>query len=175
MSEIDDITQAENGFIENINYSIKPCVYFLLQDDEIVYIGKSDNGCSSRLSGHSKPDSVNSKWDSEDMSKRVSLESQERKVFNRVVYKEYTPPSINLLKKESEFIQKYIPKYCLDPVAMSERKKRKLRQKDIERFLLYNNIINSRLEYIEKDNQWKIVKDKVDFLIEDYEEKHEQF
>ena len=175
MSEIDDIRQAKNGFIENINYSVKPCVYFLLQDDEIVYIGKSDNGCSSRLSGHSKPDSVNSKWDSEDMSKRVSLESQERKVFNRVVYKEYTHPSINLLKKESEFIQKYIPKYCLDPVAMSERKKRKLRQKDIERFLLYNNIINSRLEYIEKDNQWKIVKNEVDFLIEDYEEKHGQF
>ena len=57
---------------------------------------------------------------------------------------------------------------------MSERKKRKLRQKEIERFLLYNEI-NHRLEYIEKDNQWKIVKDKVDFLIEDYEEKHEQF
>ena len=174
MIEIDDIIQAKNGFIENINYSVKPCVYFLLQDDEIVYIGKSDNGCNSRLSDHAKPDSVNSKWDSEDMSKRVSLKNQERKAFNRVIYKEYTHPCINLLNKESEYIQKYIPKYNLDAGAMSERKKRKLRQKEIERFLLYNEI-NHRLEYIEKDNQWKIVKDKVDFLIEDYEEKHEQF
>tara|TARA_R100001594_G_scaffold141541_1_gene187621 strand:+ start:483 stop:1004 length:522 start_codon:yes stop_codon:yes gene_type:complete len=173
MSEIDDIRQAKDCFIEMINYSVKPCVYFLLQDDEIVYIGKADNGCGSRLSDHAKPNNVNSKWDLEDISKRVSLKVSEDKIFNGVRFKEYHYAT-NLENKEMEYIQKYIPKYNFCGVAMKERKRRMYEKNLIENFLKYNNKLFN-LTYIKKDNQWKIVKNEVDFLIEDCEEKHGQF
>ena len=173
MSEIDDIRQVEDRFIENINYSVKPCIYFLLQDDEIVYIGKSENGCNSRLADHSKPNNVNSIWGIKDISKRISLKEKENKVFNRVVYKEYHYAT-DLEKKEIKYIKKYIPKYNLCAIAMSERKKRMYEKNLIENFLKYNKK-HFDLSYIQIDNQWKIVNNKFNVLVEDFEEKHGQF
>ena len=148
--------QSKQEFIEMANFSVNPCVYFLLQDKEIVYVGKSENGCCSRISDHNKKDSVNSEWDSKELDKRNKLQNPKPKKFNRVLYKEYRHPSINLKAKEDEYIKRYLPKYNLCPIALRERKKIMGEKKTITKFLRYNEVpIN--VEYIKKHRSWKVI------------------
>ena len=137
---------------------------YLSQDDSCyqeleqseIYVGKSENGCCSRISDHNKKDSVNSEWDSKELDKRNKLQNPEPKKFNRVLYKEFKHSNINLKTKEDEYIKRYLPKYNLCPIALRERKKIMGEKKTIIRFLRYNEVPIA-VQYIKKHKSWKII------------------
>ena len=154
-AEFEPEKDFNDDYIELKNFGFYPCVYFLYQDEEIVYVGKAEHGCCDRVSKHAKTEVVNYEWDLQKLDTKNALKEVEHKKFNRVKYKEYKHSLTNLKDKEDKYIKKYIPRYNLCSVALKERKRRMYEKSLIEKFLSYNKF-NFELEYIYKCNQWKI-------------------
>lgn len=78
------------------NYRLPPCVYFLIDIEEVVYVGKSEN-LYARLTTH-------------------IIEGV--KGFNRVFY--ITIPSINMNEVEMKFIKSLKPKYNMAGLSKND-------------------------------------------------------
>jgi predicted GIY-YIG superfamily endonuclease len=70
-----------------IPYIYKPCVYMLLNFDEVVYIGKTDSNVYSRIGEH-----------------------KTKKQFNRIEVEEFDTPD-QVMAREAELIFKHRPRY----------------------------------------------------------------
>tara|TARA_Y100000593_G_C4091516_1_gene228763 strand:+ start:27 stop:470 length:444 start_codon:yes stop_codon:yes gene_type:complete len=126
----------------------KAYIYFLIDNDEVVYVGQSTSFLL-RYNAHFKSEKINKVW----VDDKIVETENELKQFNECYILEVHNDENTLNTWEQYYIRMYLPKYNTCHHSKRIREEIKSEKKTIKKFMIDNNL-KYKIERIE--DKWLI-------------------
>ena len=123
-------------------------IYFLLEGQEVIYVGKTTSFLS-RVVSHQKNETVSKQWVDGKLQK---CESKLKK-FDDVYIKKIHEDHLDYYEKL--YIKCYTPKYNTCHMAVKIRDEIAFEKRTVDKFIIDNNL---NMEIKREDDKWMIVK-----------------